>query len=882
MNALKILKIAAMPLAAIAAAGAQSLVPRDLIWQNNFETNLAGDSTGASPAVIGGFRFGYPGGIVRDSATLAPFGEANQYLELSPRNVDSRFGYRAIVNGVLKASYTATPVGMSYDFNESSDPGNSTIIGIGTGAADSNPDVNNTLGLFSLQFKNGSITLGGVTSLVSVGDPVADPQVLPAFVEGVAYRATWIVNFTDASHQLRGPDGADFTLDPMQGAFWLFDPVANSFTPRVIVQNNNSRVLDAHVSFVFRHFSVPDISNTELMQTIYVDNLSATTFGEAPKRWSGGGADALWSSVGNWQGGSAPQTDDVLLFGGEVNTAPNNDLTADTALAELLFQDTSSTFTLGGNRVVLTERIANFSLLSQNVEMPLLTDATPLSVDTLTAGATLALKGAISGSGDLQKKGAGILELSGVHSFSGSKTIDQGEIVVLNDQSASTGSWHARGYGATGTTLGNAATTVTFGEDAAIQIASGNFVQAGHTSPSGGTQPQRLVSSAAVTNSGTLFLGRSGTLTLDGGTWAQDGAASVATQGGGLATLNLNSGTFTYGNPADFILSTSISNNIRTRLNLNGGTFVTGSPIHNPQANLSPTDSAFSDVILANGGTLRLSAEIADLFTTAGANIRFLANNGGGTIDTNGFTTTLNVPITGNAGLTKAGLGTLTTTGTNAYLGDTIVSGGTLVLSSEGLADESAVSIAPQSKLSLAFTGTDTIGALTLGNSGPLPDGIYDANTHPDFLMGSGQLVVFAPVETFATWAADLGLAGNPDADFDLDGLGDGLEFVFGTDPKSSTAGNLITTESVGDNFIVTFIRDDRSKTSDLALSVEAGETLGAWPQSFTVGETTGTSTTPGVTVTANGNGTDTVTVAIPKNGASKLFTRIKVVVASE
>ena len=882
MKTPQLFPIAAIPLAVIATASAQSLVPRDIIWQNNFETNLVGDSTGASPAVIGGFRVGYQGGIVRDSGTLAPFGGPNQYLELSPLNSSPPTGgYRVVVNGVLKASYTASPVGMSYDFNESTAAGNSTIIGFGTGLADSNPDVNNTQGLFSLQFRNGVITLGGVTSLVSVGDPEADPQVLPAFTEGTAYRVTWIANFTDAIHLLRGPDGADFTLEPMQGAFWLFNPVANSFTPRVILRNNNSRVLDAHVSFVFRHFSVAD-GDTNKMQTNYVDNLSATTFGEAPIRWTGGAADALWSTVGNWQGGQAPETDDVVLFGGEVNTTPNNDLPADTAFSELLFQDTSSNFTLGGNRVILNGRIANLSSVSQNVEMPLLTNATPLVAETLTAETTLALKAAISGTGALLKKGPGILELSGTSSFSGSKTIDQGEVVVLNDQSASTGSWQARGYGATGTTLGNAATTVTFGEDAIIQIASGNFVQAGHTAPAGSTQPQRLVSSAVVTNSGTLFLGRSGTLTLDGGTWAQDGAASVATQGGGQASLNLNSGTFTYNNPADFILSTSISNNIRTRLNLNGGTFVTGSRIHNPQANLSPTDTAFSDVILTNGGTLRLSADIADLFTTAGANIRFQTNIGGGTIDTNGFNTTLNIPITGNGGLTKAGLGTLTTTGTNAYLGDTTVTGGTLVLSSEGLADESAVSVAPLSVLSLDFIGNDTIGALTLGNSGPLPDDTYDANTHPDFLTGSGKLVVLAPVETFATWAADLGLAGNPDADFDLDGLDDGLEFVFGTDPKSSNAGNLITTESVGDNLIVTFIRDDRSKTSDLALSVEAGETLGAWPQSFTVGETTATSTTPGVTVAANDNGTDTVTVAIPKNGASTLFTRIKVVVASE
>jgi hypothetical protein len=178
-------------------------------------------------------------------------------------------------------------------------------------------------------------------------------------------------------------------------------------------------------------------------------------------------------------------------------------------------------------------------------------------------------------------------------------------------------------------------------------------------------------------------------------------------------------------------------------------------------------------------------------------------------------------------------------------------------------------------KLVLGFGGTDTIGALTLGGT-VLPDGTYDATTHPAFLDGTGQLVVVTPLDSFASWAADLGLSGDPDADYDRDGLADALEYVFGTDPKAADAGGAITTGQSGDLLLITFTRDDRSKTTDISLTVETGSDLAGWPDSFVIGESTAGSS-PGVTVTPNGDGTDTIRVAIPKNGATRMFARVKV-----
>lgn len=75
-------------------------------------------------------------------------------------------------------------------------------------------------------------------------------------------------------------------------------------------------------------------------------------------------------------------------------------------------------------------------------------------------------------------------------------------------------------------------------------------------------------------------------------------------------------------------------------LTVDGGTFITGMKIHNDATTVVAGTS--SAVILSNGGTLKLSADVADLLTTAGATVRFEMGTGGGTVHTNGFATTLN------------------------------------------------------------------------------------------------------------------------------------------------------------------------------------------------------------------------------------------------
>ena len=483
----------------------------------------------------------------------------------------------------------------------------------------------------------------------------------------------------------------------------------------------------------------------------------------------------------------------------------------------------------------------------------------------------------VSGTGSLRKYGSGNLTLNGPSTLSGAKTVDGGSLTVTGDGSGSTGNWVVRGGSTDGTSFAAVPATLNFASGSTVAIASGKIVQVGNTFANGGFQAQTLNSEGTVTNDGSLTVGRAAFLNLNGGIWTQNGNGAVASQGGGSAKMTVNTGaSFVYANVTPFVVRTSTSDNNTTELKIDGGTFTTGTSFNNT---VTPGGvNSRSQITLDNGGTLKLSADVADLFTTDGAANRVASESGQGVINTNGFNTTLNVAVSGAGGLTKDGEGTLTTTGTNSYTGETIVNAGSLSVAGPNLDDASSVTIASGgAKLNLAFTGEDSITSLTLGAT-THTSGTFGSVSHPTFITGSGKLVVGAAAPTYSSWASGLGLSGNPEDDFEKDGVTDGVEYVLGTDPKvGSTTG--ITATQAGGSMIYTFLRDDSSETVDVTLMVEAGETLQSWPQVFLIGDTTGNSSA-GVEITENGSGKDTVVVTIPTGSAAKLFARMKVVVS--
>ena len=172
------------------------------------------------------------------------------------------------------------------------------------------------------------------------------------------------------------------------------------------------------------------------------------------------------------------------------------------------------------------------------------------------------------------------------------------------------------------------------------------------------------------------------------------------------------------------------------------------------------TGSLTTQGIFLNGATTTLNFNNGRL--VAGGSSAAALVSGSGTVNLNGpayvstplLTSTISSLITGTGSFTKEGTGLLTlNNASNNYSGNTIVSAGTLSLTTAGtpwLSDLGDVSIASGALLSLDFTGTDTIANLFLegvqqngGTYGAIGSG---ATFETALLSGTGLLNVTSAV----------------------------------------------------------------------------------------------------------------------------------------
>ena len=321
------------------------------------------------------------------------------------------------------------------------------------------------------------------------------------------------------------------------------------------------------------------------------------------------------------------------------------------------------------------------------------------------SSAAQTLSGVVSGSGTLTQNGTNILILSGANTYTNVTTVNAGTVTVLNNQSAANGGWVV---GTNNAKVG----MVNFAAGSTVTVASGNQIVLGGTS--GGTSLQTLNAAGAVNNSGLLSVGRASTIDLNSGTiWNQSGDLVLTVTGGYAAALNVNSNaSLTYSGADPIIVSGGTTGS--SLLSVDGsGVFTTGAGF--VQTNTPTTGTG--RVTLSDGGTLRLSADVANLTTQ----VQFQLSTNGGVIDNNGFNATLSGNVTvgdtktgifGAGSLTKIGNGTLTLTGTNTYTGSTVISAGTLALGPNG-------AIASSPNIILAGGATLDVSAVTfsLGSS---------------------------------------------------------------------------------------------------------------------------------------------------------------------
>jgi autotransporter-associated beta strand protein len=412
------------------------------------------------------------------------------------------------------------------------------------------------------------------------------------------------------------------------------------------------------------------------------------------------------SGTGSWNLGGSNSVAGLIVAGGTVNlNAPNALGTG--ALALTVNNGTlnvnSRSVTVGalagtGGTITDTSAGAGTTLLTVNQS------ATTTVASALRNGSAKLLA--------LAKSGSGTLTLSGTNTFSGGLVARAGTLNLLNDQSAVTGSVSVGTDNAAAATLniGSASQTAATG----LTISGANAIQVGGTA--GGTAVERLNVAGTngflttVTNNGTLLVARASVVTI--GTcsiWNQSNSLTVQSVGGYAANMTVNTGgTLAYnGSTAISLIPGSSSTAFLT---IAGGTLTTTQGFSYG----TPSGSYAGRITLNNGGTLSLSAMIANLTSGSGA---FQLGTGGGVIDTAGFSTTLGTAVNNVSGqtgsLTKTGTGTLTLSNANGYTGATIVSNGTLVVN--GSLAESVVTVASNATLS----GTGTInGAVTIHDGG--------------------------------------------------------------------------------------------------------------------------------------------------------------------
>ena len=372
----------------------------------------------------------------------------------------------------------------------------------------------------------------------------------------------------------------------------------------------------------------------------------------------------------------------------------------------------------------------------------------------------LTYAGVISGTGTLTKLGAGVLTLTGNHTFSGNTTISAGTLSIGSG-------------GTTGSIAGNI-----IDNSALIFNRSNNFTYAGVISGSGSLQKQgagnltltgiNLYTGPTLFNQGTLSisqdanLGTGGALTFNSGILQSTADLTLNR----TATLNIGNGTFFTDAGTTLTYNGQITGSGQLRKN-GDGTMILGSTLNN-----------------YSGGTLVLDGTLQATTATLPGNV--IVNNGAFLEFEQNFDGTFNGVISGAGDVIKDGSGNVTLTGIQTYSGQTTINQGGIQGTTTSINNQSVNTTAVNTALifnqnfdgtysgilsglgSLLKFGTGTvtlIGSNTYTGGTFIDAGAFSISSAANIGSNSSPLVFFAgALKTTATMALDnvthLGLLG--------------------------------------------------------------------------------------------------------------------------
>jgi autotransporter-associated beta strand protein len=479
--------------------------------------------------------------------------------------------------------------------------------------------------------------------------------------------------------------------------------------------------------------------------------------------WIGGGSPSQnWSTGANWAG-TAPVSNDALIFAGNTNLITNNDITGLTLIngttpaAAIAFINTSNVtggaFTLGGNAITLGGSITTTAVttgtLVDTISLQLNLGATRTIQTATNHGLTISglVNETVAGSGGITKTGVATLLLSNDANNFTALSIQQGTLSATSIAASGTASAIGRGSsislgGATtegilnftGTNASMASTNraisladSTVGarinnNGSVALLFNGTFTAAGNTNRTmtfGGANTGANDFQNILVNPGT------GVLTVtkaDAGTWTLSGANTYTGQ------TNINNGTLNVATIAD---SGSSNLGLGTLIRI-GNTSTTGTLNYTGTGSTTGRLVAIGSGTTAGdtgGATIQNNGTGALVFTAANFNTTGLSGTLTRTLTLGGANTGANViqGVIANGGsnvttnLAKAGNGTWMLSGANTYTGTTTINAGTLKLGASNVLPNTAVTIGATGAATtstLDLNGfSETIGSLTLGRT---------------------------------------------------------------------------------------------------------------------------------------------------------------------